>query len=440
MRISGESKTRLSIGVRFWLSSSEPDQEDDFRDRWICDQIPSYPLHHHSLILPRKKFGYRQNMDIEKFMRGKRPTWAEVNLDHLESNFRMVKEILGRDVKVMAVVKADAYGHGALPVAQRLERCGVNSLAVAVLEEALELRKMGIRCSILLFNGFWSGQEEEIVHNNLTPAVFSLRMVQDLAQVANRLKTKATYHFKIDTGMSRLGVDWTKAVETVENSSSEQSVICEGIYTHLSSAEIAGSPSNRIQIERFQNIVKSLELKNFPLKWRHVANSAGILNLRYGWFDGVRPGLVLYGISPLEQAVEMPLQPVLSFKTRIMQLRRVHKGTSIGYGGAYKTDQESLIATLPVGYADGLSRLLSNKGSVLIRGHKAAIVGRISMDLTLINVTHVPSVQVGDEVVLIGKQGTLEVVANDLARLTLTIPYEILCGISRRVPRIYVGA
>ena len=379
-------------------------------------------------------------MDIEKFMHGKRPTWAKVNLDHLESNFREVKKILSHDVKVMAVVKADAYGHGAIPVAQRLEACGVDYLAVAVLEEALELRKHGIRCPLLLFNGFWSGQEEEIIHNNLTPAVFNPGMVQDLGRVANRLKTKATYHLKIDTGMSRLGVHWTKAIETFENCSQEQSAICEGIYTHLSSAEIAGRSSNKVQIERFQNIVRILELKNVSLKWHHVANSAGILNFRYGWFDGVRPGLILYGINPLAQADERPFQPVLSFKTRIMQLRRVYKGTFIGYGGAYKADQESLIATLPVGYGDGLNRLLSNKGSVLIRGHKAAIVGRISMDLTLIDVTHVASVEVGDEVVLLAKQGTLEVAANDLARLTFTIPYEILCRISQRVPRIYVGA
>lgn len=379
-------------------------------------------------------------MDVDKFMHGKRPTWAEVNLEHLESNFREVKKILSRDVKVMAVVKADGYGHGALPVAQRLERCGVDYLAVAVLEEALELRQSGIRCPILLLNGFWSGQEEEIVHNNLTPAVFSRRMIQDLARVADRLKTKVRYHLKIDTGMSRLGVDWTKAIEALENSSLEQSVVCEGIYTHLSSAENVGSPSNSIQIERFRNIVKTLEVKDFPLRWRHVANSAGVLNLQDGWFDAVRPGLILYGINPLEQAVEIPLQPLLSFKTRIMQLKRVHKGASIGYGEAYRADQESLVATLPVGYADGLNRLLSNKGSVLIRGHKAAIVGRVSMDLTLVNVTDVPFVQVGDEVVLIGKQGTLEVSAHDLAQLTLTIPYEILCRISQRVPRIYTGA
>src|SRR6266480_5344452 len=201
-------------------------------------------------------------MDVEKFMHGKRPTWAEVNLDHLESNFREVKKILNRDVKVMAVVKADAYGHGSLPVAQRLEGCGVDYLAVAILEEALELRKNGIRCPILLLNGFWSGQEEEIIHNNLTPAVFGSGMIRDLARVADRLRTKATYHLKIDTGMSRLGVDRAKAIEILGNCPLEPSVICEGIYTHLSSAENVESLSNSTQIERFRNIVKTLEIKD----------------------------------------------------------------------------------------------------------------------------------------------------------------------------------
>jgi len=379
-------------------------------------------------------------MDVQHYLRGKRPTWVEVRLNDLDSNLRSLRRLLGPDIRVIGVVKANAYGHGAVPIAERLEKNGVEHLAVAFLEEALELRQHGIRCPILLLNGFWSGQEEDIILNRLSPVVFHAGMVRDLAKVADRLKTTASYQIKIDTGLSRLGVVWQQAGELLKVCSKEVSVKCEGIYTHLSSSEQVDSPSNEVQVGHFQSVVNLLKRNHLALDWHHVANSAGILNFRKSWFDAVRPGLILYGINPLEQAVKIPLQPLLSFKTRIMQLKRVHKGASVGYGEAYRADQESLVATLPVGYADGLNRLLSNKGSVLIRGHKAAIVGRVSMDLTLVNVTDVPFVQVGDEVVLIGKQGTLEVSAHDLAQLTLTIPYEILCRISQRVPRIYTGA
>jgi alanine racemase len=378
-------------------------------------------------------------MDVQHHLRGKRPTWVEIQLNNLDSNLLSLRRLLGPDIRVMAVVKANAYGHGAGPIAERLEKIGVEYLAVAILEEALELRQKGVRCPILLLNGFWSGQEEDIILHRLTPAVFHAGMVEDLARAADRLKSAAVYQIKIDTGLSRLGMDWQRAEEGLKAFSKELSVKCEGIYTHLSSSEQVDSPSTEVQVGRFQGIVNILERNHLTPNWHHVANSAGILNFRKSWFDTVRPGLILYGINPLQHTVPVLLKPVLTLKTRIMQLKQVSAGRSIGYGGAYTTARPSLIATLPVGYADGLNRLLSNQGSALVRGQMVPIVGTISMDLSLIDATTVPAVSVGDEVVLIGRQGDLEISAQQIAQLTGTIPYEVLCRIGQRVPRVYLG-
>jgi alanine racemase len=379
-------------------------------------------------------------MNIQNSLEGKRPTWVEIDLNYLESNYWSVRKGLDNHVKMMAVIKANAYGHGAVPIAQRLEKCGADYLAVAILEEAIELRRKQVHLPILLLNGFWPGQEEPIIQQGLTPAVFNEGMVQDLVRAAKRLKKEVKFHIKIDTGMTRLGVDWEEATKVIERCSPEEWASCEGIYTHLSSAEIADNPFSRVQMERFRNIIRTLCRNNFAFLWRHVANSAGMLNFSESWCNGVRPGLLLYGINPLTDPPRLPVESILTFRTRIMQLKGVKKGTRVGYGGDYTVNQESVIATLPVGYADGFNRLLSNRGSVLTHGQRAPIVGRISMDLTIIDVTAIKDVHVGDEVVLIGKQGMQEITAKEIAGLARTIPYEILCGISQRVPRFYKGA
>ena len=377
-------------------------------------------------------------MDVQQHLLGKRPTWAEIRLNNLDSNLRSLRTLLGPEVRIMAVVKANAYGHGAGPIAERLEKIGVEHLAVAILEEALELRQRRVQCPILLLNGFWPGQEKDIVLNRLTPAIFHVGMVQDLARGADRLKSAAGYQIKIDTGLSRLGIDWQRAEECLKAFPQTLSARCEGIYTHLSASEQVDSPSTEVQVGRFQSVVEIFQRDHPAPKWCHVANSAAILNFRRSWFDTVRPGLILYGINPLEHSIPMSLKPLLTLKTRIMQLKSVGAGMSVGYGGAYTTARPSLIATLPVGYADGLNRLLSNCGSVLVRGQIVPIVGRISMDVSLIDTTAVPGASVGDEVVLIGSQGDLEISVQQIARLTGSIPYEVLCRIGQRVPRIYL--
>lgn len=379
-------------------------------------------------------------MSFPSSLQGRRPTWAEVDLNLLEANLQALRRWVTQRVRIIAVIKADAYGHGAVPVARRLERAGVDALAVAIVEEGLVLRDAGVRSSLLVLNGFWPGQEEQIVRNSLIPVVFQADKIDLLDRAAVRMQRHVLFHLKINSGMSRLGVDWDEARLLLEKASRTSWARCDGILTHLSSAEDAESPSTEIQLQRFEEVVLKAEQLKMGIAWRHAANSASLLNFRQSWFDGVRTGLALYGVNPLPAPLsKVALAPVLSLKTSVLQMRIVRRGQSIGYGDAYTTQRDSLIATLPVGYADGLMRALSNCGPVLVRERRTPIVGKISMDLTLIDVTDVPLVSEGDEVVLIGRQGAEEIRVEDLARLAQTIPYEILSRIGPRVPRVYLG-
>lgn len=368
---------------------------------------------------------------------GKRPTWAEIDLRALAFNFQTIRSLLPESVRIIAVVKANAYGHGAVAVSQKLESLGADYLAVAFLEEGLELRSSGIHLPVLLLNGFWAGQQEQVVRNGFTATVWEGSMVNALEAAGKRLRMKARIHFKIDTGMSRLGVTEERALKVLQNCRDLRWTEVEGIFTHLACSDIPESRKTRAQLGMFRRIQGLLASQGATFSWNHTANSAGILLYPDAWFDGVRPGLLLYGINP-QDAHRVPLQPVLTLKTHILQLKRIKKGTSVGYGASYTVQRDSLVAILPVGYADGYNRLLSNHGTVLLRGQRVPIAGRISMDLTIIDVTNVNSPQVGDEVVLIGKQGEEEITAKELADLTQTIPYEILTRISHRVPRIYL--
>ncbi len=384
-------------------------------------------------------------------LKGLRPTWVEVDLKILESNYRVIRSFLPREVRIIAVVKAHGYGHGVIPVAQVLEKAAVDAFAVAILEEALVLRNVGIHSPIILLNGFWEGQEEKIIQHQLIPTVYNQEMVFRLETAASKLRKTCQFHLKVDTGMSRLGIDWEEGVRFLEQCSQCRWVHCDGIYTHFSCAEDIQSPSTRRQFDRFKSLLEHLG-ETARGTWCHAANSAAMINFRESWFNAVRPGLILYGINPIGsqerqgvsnsgevnwEGVLASLRPVLSFKTCVAQLKTVKKGKTIGYGDSYITTRDSQIATLPVGYADGFMRILSNKGAVLVRGQRAPIVGRISMDLSTIDVTDVTGVEIGDEVVLIGRQGGEEMGASEMAALAGTIPYEILCRIGGRVTRVY---
>ena len=378
-------------------------------------------------------------MSLPDSLRGRRPTWVEVDLNRLESNFLAVRKLLPRSVKIMAVIKADAYGHGAAPVALRLQQLGADALAVAILEEALVLRNAGVNCPLLLLNGFWPGQEEDIIHHELTPVIFRPEMLQSLEKAAARAERPVTYHLEVNTGISRLGVEWEEAAALVTNQVQSTWTRCEGVFTHFSVAENLQDGSTKTQLERFTRFLAAAGEGGWQSPWRHAANSAGILNFRQSWMDGVRPGLAIYGVNPLPVPQSLlELAPVLSFKTQVMQVRTVQRGCAVGYGNSFTASRDSRIATLSVGYADGLMRALSNCGYVLIRGQRLPIVGKISMDLTLVDVTEAGQTEVGDEAVLIGKQGNLEIRVEELAGLAQTIPYEILTRIGARVPRVYL--
>lgn len=369
--------------------------------------------------------------------RSGRPTWVEVDLTAIRANLRALRAFLDEGVGVIAVVKADAYGHGAVPVARCLEEAGVDWLAVAILEEALELRRAGIGLPILILNGFWPGEEAEIIRRDLTPAVYAEDMVLRLAREAGRLKTPARYAIKIDTGMTRLGVPFERAGEVVRRCLTREWARCQGLYTHFSSADEPGHPANRRQIARFRQVLAELPPETPAGIRNHMANSAGILGLREAWHDAVRPGLMLYGINPLSRPAPLTLSPALSFKTSITQVKSAKAGTRVGYGGDYVAPRDTRIAILPVGYADGVNRLLASGGNVLLRGRRLPIAGRISMDLAAVDIGAAPQAGVGDEVCLIGRQGSEEITAGEFAAACSTIPYEALCRIGPRVARIY---
>ena len=366
-----------------------------------------------------------------------RPTWVEVDLTAVRANLRALSAFLGEGVGVIAVVKADAYGHGAAPVARCLEEAGADALAVAILEEALELRRAGIGLPIFLLNGFWPGEEAEIIRRDLTPAVYGVDMVRRLAVEARRLKTPARYAVKIDTGMTRLGIPFDQAGEAVRRCLAVEWVRCQGLYTHFSSADDPGHPATRRQIDRFSQVLAALPSEKSGGFRNHMANSAGILGFPEAWHDAVRPGLMLYGINPLSRPAPMTLSPALSFKTSIVQVKRVKAGTEVGYGGDYVASRGTRIGILPVGYADGVNRRLAPGGKVLLRGRPVPFAGRISMDLTAVDIGSAPEAGVGDEVCLIGRQGREEITAGEFAAACSTIPYEALCRIGPRVPRVY---
>ncbi len=373
-----------------------------------------------------------------------RPTWAEVSLDNLRHNFRVVETHLGPGVTVCAVVKADAYGHGAVECARALESAGSAWFGVTSLDEAIPLRDAGIRGQILLMTGFWRGEEEELVRLKLTSTVWEPSQVELIEKAAARLNTEAKVHLKVDTGMGRLGVGLDGLPALCSRLTSSPHVVCEGLSTHLASSEILDTPSVEEQIANFESARRIVGEAGLKPKFIHVANTSAVISRPETWNNMVRPGIALYGYHlPFERAgrevsgkkLRLPVKPVLTWKTRILALRDVHANQALGYGGIYVTKAPARIAVLPVGYADGLNRHLSSHGRVIVRENFAPIVGRISMDLTLVDVTGLPGVAVGDEVVLLGALEGLNVDARVHATLANTVVYEILCGISKRVPR-----
>ncbi len=377
-----------------------------------------------------------------------RRTWAEISVSRLRHNFRTVQDYVAPQATVCAVVKADAYGHGAQGCARALETEGAQWFGVTSTHEGMLLRDAGIKGRILVMTGFFRGEEEYIVQNNLTPTIWDWNHLELLEDAAEKLgKDKVNVHLKVDTGMTRLGANLWDLPKLAGALRDARHVRVEGFYTHLASAEVVDAASVDQQLERFSHASATMIEHGLSPLYYHVANSAALATRQKSWMNFVRPGLALYGYHlPFVSATtgapdlshELPLLPVLTWKTRIIALREVPAGTAIGYGGAYVTPAPARIAILPVGYADGLNRQLSSRGRVIVRSDYASIIGNVAMDLTTIDVTAIPGVNIGDEVIILGSQGTRSIGPWEHASLASTVAYEILCAISKRVPRKFV--
>lgn len=365
-----------------------------------------------------------------------RPTIAEIDLDAILANIRQIRSLVGGKVKVLPLVKSNAYGHGAVPVARAIESY-VDALGVAYVYEGIELRRGGIKSPILVMGGILDNCLRPALEHNLILTLGDRNTAAQIAQIARQEGLIAKVHIEVDTGMGRLGLAWREAAEEILRIMEYQGLEIEGVFSHLATSEIEDQSYTLVQLDRFQYIIEALEKKNINIPIKHLANSAAILQYPSTWFDMVRPGLMVYGICPAEHLKHrIILRFPLTIKTWILQIRTFEKGESISYGRSFICPEHRKIATIPVGYADGLSRVLSNKAEVLINNAFAPIVGSICMDMCMIDVTHIQGVNIGDEVILIGgKQG--DQMVKRLAELMGTISYEILTSFGRRVRRVY---
>ncbi len=361
-----------------------------------------------------------------------RPTWAEISLDSFESNLGEVRRLVGENVRIMAIVKADAYGHGAVRLSEVALGCGADMLGVATVPEAMELREAGIEGGIFLLGGIDPREAGAVVENTLTPACYSLDVLEALSEAAVGCGKTVGYHLKVDTGMTRLGVGAGDMESFFASAARLPGVMLEGVFTHLASSEVHQSDYTDYQLGVFREGLFFLDELGVKYRFAHSANSASIQRFPDSHMDIVRPGIMLYGSGGMG---EVDLRPVMKLKTRIVQLREVPPGTSVGYRGTFVAGKQTLVATLPVGYADGYPRALSNRGKVSLGGRLAPLIGSVCMDFIMVDVTDIPGVCVGDEAVLFG-DGLVSV--EDVSSWARTISYEVLSRISPRVPRRYV--
>lgn len=363
-------------------------------------------------------------------------TWAEIYLDQLIDNYLLIRKMIGNK-KIMAVIKADAYGHGAVEVAQTLQQFGVDIFGVASVEEGIELRVAGINAKIIILSPVMDNQIDEVIEYNLIPTISELAFFERLNQKLQRLKRPILVHIEVDTGMTRTGFPYEETFNIVNKINNSPYIKIEGIFSHFPLADSDGAFSKK-QIKNFTQLIGQLHSVKIRPKFIHLANSSGIFLFPDSHFNLVRPGITLYGLTPSFRIIlNGHFKPVMSLKSRIVNLRRVPKGTPISYGHTYHTKRKSTIATVSVGYGDGYPRLLSNNAEVLCHGKRAKILGTICMDLMMIDVTDIPQAKLGDIVTLIGRDGNEEIKAEELAKKCNTIVYEITTGIGPRVARVF---
>lgn len=367
-------------------------------------------------------------------------TWVEINLDALECNFDAVREELPENMKILAVVKANAYGHGAIGVAKFLED-KADYLAVAATDEALELRKNGVNCPILILGHIPYGDYDNIVKFNITPTISDFYEAELLSKAAVKAGVTAPLHIAVDTGMNRIGfLVNAESVKEIKEINSLPNIKIEGVFSHFAAADISDKTYTRKQVEKFDQFMKTLSAEGVNAPIKHLYNSAAIADLEKK-YDMVRQGIILYGLRPSDEVefnnIKVP-QPVMSMKTRVVQVKTLPAGECISYGCTYTTEKETKVATLCAGYADGVTRVLSNNGEVLIRGKRAKIIGRVCMDQFMVDVTDIPDVEAGDTATIFGTDGDETISVDEIAKKANTINYEIICNINSRVTRVYM--
>lgn len=369
----------------------------------------------------------------------KERAWAEINLDALVENIRNIRRITSPGAKVMGVVKSDAYGHGAIEVSKAILENGADYLAVATVEEGVELREAGIEAPILILGATADSQAEEIIQHDIMPSVFSVEYGRALSNMAKKLGKEANIYIKLDTGMSRIGfvADRSETVDEIAEIASMPNIMIQGIFSHFSTADEADDSYTKRQFEKFMGVCGALESIGVKIPIKSIANSASIMMYPEYHLDMVRAGIVLYGSYPSKEVdfSRLPLRKVMSLKARISRVERPGKGAGVSYGNEYITDENTIIATVPIGYADGYTRLYKNKAKMIVRGETVPVIGRICMDQCMIDVTNVHNIKAGDEVIIFG-DGVIT--ADDLADWIGTISYEVYCNTARRIPRIYV--
>ncbi len=372
-----------------------------------------------------------------------RPTWVEIDLDALAHNLNSIKNKIGKGTSIIAVVKANAYGHGIEKVSKRLEDEGVSMFGVATVEDAVKLRAYGINNTILILGCILPNQIDTIVKYSITPTIVNYQIAKGISShilqsySSADLRKKHRVHIKIDTGMGGFGIKATGAVETIRKINELENISIDGIFTHFTSSDGSDMDTVKEQITLFNGVISALESHNIFIPIKHTDNSSIILKNPL-LFNAIRPGISLYGMYASQYLPRLiDLKQVMSLKTKIVNIKGLRKGDTVSYGRTYTAQRETVIATLPIGYSDGYKRQLSNKGNVLVNGKIAKVAGVVRMDFTYIDITDIPGVNVGDEVVLFGSQGDKTISIESIARETESIPYEIICGIGKDVPRIY---
>lgn len=368
---------------------------------------------------------------------GVRATWAEVNLTRLEQNLAAIKQKVA-PAKVMLIVKANAYGHGLVEVSKALAG-KTDYVGVAVLEEGVLLRNLGVTAPIIVLGGIWSKQIPQYLQNDLTLTASSVERLEQIDSAARQMGVKARVHLKIDTGMERIGIHYYRANLLQETALKCRHVDVEGIFSHLANADSPDLTHARLQLERFNEVVHFYERRSLPMPIRHIANSAAVLQLPESYLDMVRPGIILYGAYPaLEVPHSVKVEPALAWKSRVVYFKVVKPGHAVSYGSTWQSDHEVRMVTIPVGYGDGYFRSMSNRARVIIRGKKYPQVGSICMDQLMVNIEW-DSAYNGDKVILLGEAEGERITVEDLAQWAGTVPYEILTNINTRVPRVYLA-